>query len=262
MLRLMFLMLALVAAPLPAAEPPAKLTIDDTQFVLTLPDGSVLRSEALVGAVFDMVTPEAITAKVRIDKIDTVTERPQVLLHALSTPDGKGGWRPVCEADGYGRQLGFPVAGRWEGQNFIADKSSWFLACTSGSQGKCIAYGFDPWKTAADGTSYLPLYRACQHMVRADYDGRGAAHTRDGTTIDMWDVLGIQNAESLDDPAYAFEAGWGPDGAVCVARTRWNSVLPLSVLLASAPHLKGEPCDEAEARRRGAVLFNRSKLAP
>ena len=60
----------------------------------------------------------------------------------------------------------------------------------------------------------------------------------------------------------AFEAGWGPHGAVCVARTRWSELLPLSVLLASAPRLVARPCDEAEARRRGAVLFNRSKLRP
>lgn len=261
--RVMLLLLGLLAVTqLSAAEAPAKLTVVDSRFVLALADGNVLRSEQLVGAVFDMVTPEGIVAKVRIDAVTPAKERPEVLLHALSTPDESGGWRPVCDADAYGRKMGFPLNGRWRGQTFIADKKSWFIACSSGSQGKCVLYNYDPWKTAPNGALYLPLYRACQHMVRGDYDGSGNPHTRNGTTIDVWNDVDGERPESLGDPAYAFEAGWGPNGAVCVARTRWENLLPLSVLLASAPYLKAEPCDEAEARRRGAVLFNRSKLRP
>ena len=90
-------------------------------------------------------------------------------------------------------------------------------------------------------------------------DGRGTAHTRNGTAIDIWDSLGIQTPDPTIGDAYRFEAGWAPGGAVCVARTRWHDLLPLDVLLASAPRLRAAPCDEAEARRRGAVLFTRIK---
>ena len=73
---------------------------------------------------------------------------------------------------------------------------------------------------------------------------------------------GCSDAHTANDPAFAFEAGWSPDGAVCVARTRWSNLLPLGTLLESAPKLAATPCDETEARRRGAISFNRSRLAP
>jgi hypothetical protein len=44
-----------------------------------------------------------------------------------------------------------------------------------------------------------------------------------------------------------------------VAHTRWPDLLPLKALLASAPALAAAPCDPEEARKRGALLFNRSR---
>lgn len=247
----------LTAAPAAAAS----LRVEGTRFVVDAGAGRVLGSEQLVGAVFDMVTPEGVPARVRIDAVTPDKGMADVLLHDLKV-ESAGGWVPMCDADAHGRRLAFPMAGRWDGQRFVADKGAWFLTCTSGSQAKCRLWGFDPWGRGKDGVGLLPLYQACQHMVRADYDGRGVAHTRNGTIIDGWDIHDVQAPDTAADPAFAFEAGWGPDGAVCVARTRWPELLPLSVLLASAPRLGGATCDEAEARRRGAVLFNRSKLRP
>jgi hypothetical protein len=87
-------------------------------------------------------------------------------------------------------------------------------------------------------------------------------HTRNGTDIDLWDIAGVQKPDTAADPAFAFEAGWSADGAVCVARTRWENLLPLATLIQSAPQLAAAPCSEAEARRRGALLFNRSRIHP
>jgi hypothetical protein len=95
--------------------------------------------------------------------------------------------------------------------------------------------------------------------VRADYDGKGAAHTREGTEIDIWDIAGVQKPDTLGNPGFRFEAGWAAAGAVCVARTRWPDVLSLKDLLNKAPRLAAKPCDPEEARRRGALLFNRSR---
>jgi hypothetical protein len=96
-------------------------------------------------------------------------------------------------------------------------------------------------------------------MTRADYKGAGSPFTRNGTAIDVWDTAGVQHPDSNDDPSFAFEAGWGVRGAVCVARTRIPQLLPTSVLYQSAPQLKAPVCDEAEASQRGALLFNRSR---
>ena len=251
------LLMVFVAAPAMAAD----LGVDGTRFVLVTDDGRRLDSAALIGAVFDMVTPDGTNARVRIDGVAPADEAPAVSLHQLSIETRPGQWSSMCAADAKGRTAAFPMRGRWNGNRFVADAGAWFLTCTSGSQAKCRLWGFDPWGSDR-GKPLRALYEACQHMVRADYDGRGNAHTRDGTTIDGWGDIGGEVPETLNDPAFAFEAGWGPDGAVCVARTRWPELLPTSVLLASRPDLRGTPCDEAEARRRGAVLFNRSKLRP
>ena len=57
-----------------------------------------------------------------------------------------------------------------------------------------------------------------------------------------------------------FEAAWGPQGAVCVARTRIPEVATLDDVLAACPRLRAAPtganCTEASAT--GALLFNKS----
>jgi hypothetical protein len=125
--------------------------------------------------------------------------------------------------------------------------------------------GYDPWRPGPNGEDLAAYYQACEHMVRADYAGDGVAHTRNGIAILIWDTARIRPAvggpPSADNPFadYPFEAGWGPDGAVCVDHTRQTDLLTLDRLLKSAPGLAARPCDEAEARRRGALLFNGSR---
>lgn len=265
MFRFLALLLTVAfASPMvaPIAAAPTNLSVMGTRFVLSTSDGRSLDSAALIGAVFDMVTPDGSSGRVRIDAISAAAEAPDVTLHELSIERTPGQWTPLCGRDAKGRRSAFPMSGRWDNGRFVADSDAWFLTCTSGSQAKCRLWGFDPWGADPKRSPLRPLYEACQHMVRADYDGSGVAHTREGTAIDGWGDIGGEIPETLGDPAFAFEAGWGPHGAVCVARTRWPELLPTSVLLASRPHLRANPCDEAEARRRGAVLFNRSKLRP
>src|SRR5271166_6738434 len=64
-----------------------------------------------------------------------------------------------------------------------------------------------------------------------------------------------------NDPAYEFEAGFGPDGAVCVHHVRVKENATLAGVEASSSRLKGrvgETCDEALARQAGALVFVRS----
>jgi hypothetical protein len=104
------------------------------------------------------------------------------------------------------------------------------------------------------------FHNACVRMVRADYCGDGRAWTRDGTIIDMWDDQGIQKPHSQNDATFSFEAGWKPEGAVCVAHTRIPENITLDKLKTSCPRLATMPtCDEALARAAGASLFNRSR---
>ena len=263
MRRLVVLSLALIGLAAGARAAPtgggASLVVDHSIFQLRA-GGKVLTSRDLVGATLETTGEDGLPATIRIDAVSPAPERPAVLLHDFTTIDAATGkTAPLCEADVKGRQVGFPVAGRWDAKGrLVKDPKVWFPVCTSGAQGKCILWGYDPWSRGPHGEDLAPLYEACIHMVRADYDGRGAPFTRDGTEIDVWDLAGIQTPDTLNDPRFAFEAGWAPKGAVCVARTRYADLLPRSILLQSAPRLGG-PCDEESARRRGAVLFNRSR---
>jgi hypothetical protein len=256
--------LALIATlSLGAAPAWADMRVRETQFVWTTPDGRRLGSMDLVGAVMQIRGLDGEVFSSRLDGIEPAAEDRAILLHRFSVRDGAGGaWKPMCEPDAQGRRAGFPVAGRWDAKgHYVKDETSWFLACASGSQGKCILWGYNPFHRSRDGGDLAPFYQACQHMVRADYEGRGAAHTRNGTYIEMSDVADVAAGSDQPDagPTLRFEAGWGPDGAVCVAHTRWENLLPTRVLLESRPKLAAAPCDEAEARRRGALLFNSSK---
>lgn len=255
-LRLLAFALAALGGTDSATAAP-RLEVVGTAFRL-VGDGPALTSRDLVGAVLELEV-EGAPLLVRIDGVEVAAERPGVLLHQFSVRESEDRWRPLCEADAQGREAGFPLAGRWEDGRFVADPQAFFLTCTSGSQGKCVLWGYDPWAQGPGGASLSRLYQACQQMVRADYLGEGRARTRDGTAIDIADIAGVQAFDSLDAPGFTFEAGWDERGAVCIGATRWPDLARREELIAARPELDG-PCDQAAAIERGALLFTR--IAP
>jgi hypothetical protein len=257
---LIWLAVLCIASPVFCAN---TLTALDGQFYLDLGDGRVMTSHDLVGSVL-MVVNE--TSKPLQVKIAGVMQHPQMtglLLHDFQVKTADGIWVPLCQPDALGLRMGFPIAGGWDENNrFIADPNLLFVTCTSGSQGKCVIFGYDPWKQGPKGESLIPLYEACQMMVRAAYcDNR--ATTTDGTAIDYYDALGIESPEAVSDESFAFEAGWTAQGAVCVAHPRHPEVIGKEALLSSCPKLSDlENCTEATAAQAGAILFNRSRSLP
>ena len=121
-----------------------------------------------------------------------------------------------------------------------------------------MRFGYRRWDVGADGAPLAPLHAACVRMVRADYGGdRG--WTKNGMRIDLYDSRGVQKPDNA--PEDAFEAGWTPDGAVCVRHVRVKENVTLAELEATYPALRGrtgEICTEEFARAHGAILFNRS----
>ena len=245
------------------------INVEGASFVVVLSDGRVLRSRDLIGATLNIVTGGGGTLRLRIDAVEpdpgdvarSASASNEVLLHSFSfqTPDGD--WRNPCEAGPDGRRQGFPIAGRERGDATFepAEPGVFELTCTAGAQGKCVRFGYHPWERNADGSSRLNLYNACIRMVRADYSGDGRGTTRNGQQIDIYDFAQIQ--PKADDPAHEFEAGWSPEGAVCVRHVRVKENANLAELEASVPRLKGrtgEICTEEFARGGGALLYNRS----
>ena len=140
-----------------------------------------------------------------------------------------GTWGEFCSMAPDGTVAGFPLAGRWtpDGQH-LRDATSFTITCTSGASGKCVRFGYKPWRMIG-AESLWDYHQTCVRIVRADYGGDGSPHTRDGTLIDIFDRLGIQRSDR--DPDLTFEAAWGPDGAICVRRTRLAEVLSSEELI-------------------------------
>ncbi|MDB5972951.1 MAG: hypothetical protein JWQ90_5401 [Hydrocarboniphaga sp.] len=244
------------AAPA-AAEPAASLTVEGSALVLTMPGGKQLRGTELVGATIHLAF-EGKTVPMKLAAITPDPDDPEILRHDFQVPDGQGGWNPACQPNAYGERWGFPVA---LPEGHPGREGDITMTCASGAVGKCARFGYKPWAKGPKGEDLVPLHAACVRMVRADYCGDGAAHTKNGTEIDMYDELGIQKMASQNNPAFAFEAGWTPQGAACVSHTRWSDVVTLNQLKDQCPRLANLPaCDETYARAAGAQLFNRSKL--
>jgi ADYC domain len=243
--------------------------VDGTAFRIGLSNGQMLQGAALEGATLRIVLAgDPVPRSIRIQKIVTDPTDPEgeVLLYRISVVDPvTGALDEVCEPDARGERWAFPLAGQWDANGRrIADKG-FTLTCSAGAQGKCVRFGYKPWKERPDGIRLADYHQTCVRVVRADYCGRGT--TRDGMLIDIYDRVGIQRpADDAEQEGLRFEAAWNPEGAVCVAHTRVPENMTLAHLGEVCPrlrgHLGGAECT-AEAAASGrfgsALLFNRSR---
>jgi hypothetical protein len=242
-----------------AADAPS-IEVTGTVLQARLADGTIRRGADLVGAVLVAVTGNR-TVRLRIAAVepDASDPRGEILLYdfRVLTPQGEA---PLCEPDPDGRRLGMPLEGRSDASGMLAAAAAgqFELVCTGGAQGKCARFGYAPWRTAPGGRPMRDWYNACVRMLRADYCGDGRPHTRDGTVVDVYDRIGVQAPAA--DQALRFEAAWGPDGALCVARTRVPDIVDLDGLARACPRLAGRlgsaVCTDGEA---GGLVFNRSR---
>ncbi len=212
-----------------------------------------------MGAVLTLGDGSGAQRRIRIDTVehDARDQLGEVMLYTLSEPDpATGQWRNACNPDADGRRLGFPLAGAFTPDGrYVAMPGRILITCTGGAEGKCVRFGYKPWRTLPDGTLLQPYYQACVRLVRADYGGDGEGHTRDGTPIDLFDRIGIQRDEV--GPGMTLEAAFGPDGAVCVAHPRLSDSMSLDALVQRYPRLAdhvGPTCDD----HAQALLFVRS----
>lgn len=259
------LLVALLAASTAAAEEEAAVVdVRGTAFAITLPEGRTLAQDELAGVVLDVRDERGGTLTVRVDghAVDPGDPAGEVVLYRLTARDERGEWRELCEPDRAGERWAFPLEGVWTAAGeHLPDPGALTVTCSSGAVGKCVRAGYKPWASAPDGTSLWDHHQACVRLFRADYCGDGRSWTRDGTAIDLYDRQGIQR----DEPAAGmrFEAGWGKDGATCVARPRVPGGVTIEDLLRRCParlaDRTGEVCDEARALTLpGTLLLNKS----
>jgi hypothetical protein len=255
--------LLLLSFPALAGEGAPRIAVSGATFTVTTSSGKTYSGPELVGAkLLAEVEGKPIAIKIVAVTLDAVN--PSVWLHDFRYTDANGVEQRLCAAGPDGVQAGFPVSGR-AGPDGVIEATTdghFEIACTSGAQGKCVRFGYEPDKAAPNGAGTLRDYfNACVHLTRADYGGDGVATTRNGTQIDIYDHIGVQR----DDPAegFRFEAGFDAKGAVCVAHPRIRENISLERLVAAYPRLAGrlgpENCDEAKATAMGAILYVKSR---
>jgi len=234
------------------------LSVEGTALVLKLPDGRVMTGVELQGAIVHAVLDDGSVSAIKLTSIHPDPDDPDVLRHDFQAQDASGNWTSACAPTFDGETWGFPIA---LPEGHPGREGAITFTCASGAVGKCVRFGYKPWEPGPQGEDLLPFHAACVHMVRADYCGDGAPHTRNGTAIDVYDRIGLQKSEALDDAKFDFEAGWSSTGAVCVARTRWSDIATPDSLGTQCPQLPiGPKCTANTAAERGTLLFNRSRV--
>ncbi|NUP09787.1 MAG: hypothetical protein HOW73_27390 [Polyangiaceae bacterium] len=238
------------------------IAVEGTHLIVHKQDGTRAADDELIGAKLLVSVDGGPPQLLRVDSIeaDPADKTGEILLYAFSSQDPQTGlWRNVCPADPNGLQRGFLLSGSWtQTGEHVKDDSVIELACTSGGEGKCLRLGYLPWKSDKD----FARHQACTRMMRADYCGDGTSYTKNGTLINVYDPETIQNEDPTD--GLEFEAAWGPEGAICVKRTRIPENGSLDDLVRACPNRltgrTGEGCSEAIALADpNTLVLNTSK---
>lgn len=178
-----------------------------------LPAGDEFRASADDGSEYTMRI-----IRTQTDEMDRDSELQLYEIEFLNPVTGV--WLNLCMPDRNGLARAIPLSGWWDaGGSYHPDDTRITFACTSGVLGKCVRWGYKPWKIE-NGVPLQRLHQACVRMTRADYCGNGNGHTKEGTEINIWDVMSIQKREP--ESGMAFEAAWDENGATYISRTRWH----------------------------------------
>lgn len=240
-----------------------KVSVRGTQLQVRKKDGTLATKEELLGAVLVAAGSGGVSEVYRIDSIelDPTDETGEIYLYSFSVQEPQTGeWKNLCMPGPDGMQKGFPLAGYWNahGKHIESDRE-YLITCTSGVIGKCVRFGYFPWKKTKDGHSLWKYHQACTRMMRADYCGNGNPHTRNGTKIELFDRIGIE--KDTKEPGLSFEAAWNEQGAICVKKTRIKEIATLDSILRECPQKIGKQlgsnCIESFSNRKTLIL-NRS----
>jgi len=268
--------LALAVVPWAAAEAARAgdsiqtVEVYGTSLRVILTDGTVLKGQDLAGATISVAfLDENQPRRIRLSRIttDPMDSEGEVLLYDMQLLDPTtGAATPLCEHEVAGKHWAFPLRGKWDRNGRRISDNGFTLTCAADAQGKCVRFGYKPWKTTGSGISLADYHQACVRMVRADYCGNQGT-TKNGMLIDLYDRLGIQRqAKSDGQDGLRFEAAWNAKGAVCVAHTRVPQNMTIARLARTCPRLRGRlgaiACTQtkAESGQLGtSLLFNRSR---
>jgi hypothetical protein len=185
-------------------------------------DGSTVSGPAFVGGELEGELEGGGTVTLRITSV--VASGVAGLDYYLVEHEEDGAWKNIC----WNGAEAIPLRGHWDETTgaHTPDSDRFTFACRGAALAKCVEWGYQLGATYTECNgdtckqhSLDAFHQACTRMVRADYCGDGVPHTENGTSINIWDALGIQ-AQELGT-GMPLEAEWTAQGAACVKHTRW-----------------------------------------
>jgi hypothetical protein len=225
----------------------------------------VLKGKDLKGAELTAVDEQGkkINFEIRDVELDPKDPSKETYLYTVYYLDKNNKRKNLCEPDAQNVAKAIPLTGSWnEAGAHIESEKMVTLSCTSGVLAKCVRFGYKPWQNKL-GKNLRDFHQACTRMLRADYCGKGKSHTRNGTPVDVYDVLGIE--EKTSNSGMVFEAAWGPEGATCINHPRWFETL--SEISSECPEKfkkqikEGKSCSTSETAKQNypdSLVFNDS----
>lgn len=197
------------------------VSLDGT--TITAGSSQPLTGSEIVGTRWSGVTPDGGRVALRIDDAQQGTGANRDLwFYGISYQRSDETWMSIC---GEAKALG--IAGTWDHTaTYRPSPAQFTLACRGTSVAKCVEMGY---KAHRGLTVQLA---SCVRLLRGDYCGTGVPYTATGTTLNLYDNVGVQ----ADTESWIPEAEWSPEGARCVTtlvKTRFlerRQTLPSCVL--------------------------------
>jgi hypothetical protein len=202
------------------------LSLDGSMLVAERPKGGDLEGEELIGIVLQAELTNGTPISLRVDNVElepSFYDDDYVHMYTVSFKyPGGTTWKPVCGTSNGEPVRAVPLRGRWDyrqgvpgGGDKINDWNAITFACEGYTLEKCVGLGYEPWRKVK-GKKLNKYHQACVRLHRADYCGDGRSFTKDGTVINLYDNLDIQE----DTENWTFEAEWDDDGARCLKKQR------------------------------------------
>ncbi|HLO84759.1 MAG TPA: ADYC domain-containing protein [Nostocaceae cyanobacterium] len=203
-----------------------------------------------------------LTFQIRGAEVDPKDPEKEIYLYTVFYKDNNQQWQNLCKGDATYPARAIVLQGSWDSTGaYNANDQLVTFSCANGALGKCVRFGYKPWKTE-QGKSLRDYHQACVRMVRADYCGDGVGHTKNGTPINLYDFAGIQKSDPA--PNMQFEAAWSGNGAQCINHVRWPEGLDYVKRVCpqrlAVPGAKNQCATAQQARQNfpQALLFNDS----
>jgi hypothetical protein len=118
-----------------------------------------------------MTSSNAGVQRVRIQTVitDPMDPEGEVKLYRMTVPNpATGVGEKLRDPDPQGKRWTFPVQGQWDAHRRRISQQGFTLTCSSGAQGKCLRFGYKPWKTTKEGARFEDCHQAYIRML-ADY---------------------------------------------------------------------------------------------